>query len=252
MRVARKLMTISLIACSLALAVGGASPAGAAERRIVVQNAYYPKPGLEDEVYRTRLRASAVRARLGLVVGRVLRRLEGPAGGPHVVWEAEYPDPEARTRDVEALSGSAEFDAVAEHMGTLLTRFERTVWTVASIQRTRVCSGIVRLAMGVTARTPAMSQARRDASIPDGSDARGPSSVCHRTRCTSIAIPRSGCSIESRICTILAAAATPRPTSRMNGTVKVRWTRRSRVPVARAPRSTPARLPASPAAAMVG
>lgn len=101
-----------------------------AQATIVVQNAYFAKPGLEEEVYRTRLRASGVRARLGLVVGRVLRRADGPEGGPYVVWEAEYPSLEARERDVEAVSGSAEFDAVAEHMGTLLARFERSVWTV--------------------------------------------------------------------------------------------------------------------------
>jgi hypothetical protein len=98
---------------------------------IVVQNAYYPKPGLEGEVYRLRLRASAVRAELGLLEGRVLHRIEGPEGAAYVIWEAEYADSAAREQDVARLSTSAEFDSIQKHMGTLLLRFERSVWQVA-------------------------------------------------------------------------------------------------------------------------
>ncbi len=106
-----------------------AAPSAPAVGTLVVQNAYYPTPGYEDRVLETRLRASAVRAELGLVVGRVLRRLEGQDDAPTVIWEASYPDAEARERDVAALDGTA-FDEVSAHMGTLLDRFARTVWEV--------------------------------------------------------------------------------------------------------------------------
>jgi hypothetical protein len=132
MRSTQRGVTTLILGSAIALAAGSAAPTNGAEagHAIVVQNAYFPRLGLEEEVYQTRLRASAVRARLGLVVGRVLRRADGPEGGPYVIWEAEYPDLLARERDVEALSGNADFDAVAEHMGTLLERFERTLWAV--------------------------------------------------------------------------------------------------------------------------
>src|SRR5262245_27398701 len=104
--------------------VGVASPSGP----VIVHNAYYPKPGMEEDVYRLRLRASAVRAQLGLVEGRVLRRIEGPEGAAHVIWEAEYPDSAARADDVARLSRSAEFDAIQKEMGTFVVRFERSVW----------------------------------------------------------------------------------------------------------------------------
>ena len=102
-----------------------------AEDPIVVQNEYYPKPGLDEDVYQLRLRASAVRAKLGLVEGRVLRRSEGPDGGPAVIWQAEYPNPTARQDDVARLSASAEFKAIQDTMATLVARFERSVWRVA-------------------------------------------------------------------------------------------------------------------------
>lgn len=98
---------------------------------IVVQNSYYPKPGLEEQVYELRLRASAVRAALGLVEGRVLRRIEGPEGQAAVIWEAEYPDAAARAEDVDRLSTSTEFAEIQQQMGTLIVRFERSVWQVA-------------------------------------------------------------------------------------------------------------------------
>lgn len=98
---------------------------------IVVHNAYYPKPGLEEQVFQLRLRASAVRAALGLVEGRVLRRIEGPEGQAAVIWEAEYPDAAAREEDVARLSTNAEFGEIQRQMGTLIVRFERSVWQVA-------------------------------------------------------------------------------------------------------------------------
>jgi hypothetical protein len=88
-------------------------------------------------VYRLRLRASAVRAQLGLPEGRVLRRIEGPEAAAYVIWEAEYADSAAREQDVARLSTNAEFDGIQKQMGTLLLRFERTVWQVAPTVRPR-------------------------------------------------------------------------------------------------------------------
>ncbi|MFV1986149.1 MAG: hypothetical protein ACC682_02645 [Gemmatimonadota bacterium] len=107
-------------------AVSGAARAAGA---IVVQNAYYPNEGMEGEVLRTRLEASAVRAGAGLVVGRVLRRVDGPDDAPFLVWEAEYADAAAREADLAALDDT-DFSRVSSHMGTLLAGFGRTVWEV--------------------------------------------------------------------------------------------------------------------------
>ncbi|MEJ0103720.1 MAG: hypothetical protein WDO19_14710 [Bacteroidota bacterium] len=98
-------------------------------KAILVQNHYYPKPGKEEEVYKWRLHASAVRAGLGLPKGRVLKKLTGN-GGPYVVWECEYPSLNAREKDVASIDQSDEFKKVQEHMGTLIERFERYVWEI--------------------------------------------------------------------------------------------------------------------------
>ncbi|MBD2705853.1 hypothetical protein IC229_34970 [Spirosoma sp. BT702] len=96
---------------------------------ILVQNHYYPKPGKEDEVYKWRLHASEVRSKLGLPKGRVLKKLNG-TGGPFVIWECEYPSPEARQKDVAVLDQSEEFKQVQAHMTTLLDKFERYVFSI--------------------------------------------------------------------------------------------------------------------------
>ncbi len=96
---------------------------------LVVHNYYYAKPTLADSVYLTRLEASAIRRRAGLVVGSVLRRTGGPDSLPDVIWEAEYPDSTARAKDVAALSGNHEFEAIQARMERLIRRFERSTWT---------------------------------------------------------------------------------------------------------------------------
>ncbi len=104
---------------------------------IVVQNLYYALPGKAEEVYHWRLHASEVRARLGLAVGRVLRRTPASpdepedADLPDVVWECEYPNAEARAADVARLDASGEFDLVEAHMQTLIRQFRRAVFMVA-------------------------------------------------------------------------------------------------------------------------
>ena len=112
------------------LLMAGIAVAGTPSRPVlVVHNYYYAKPGMADSVYLTRLEASAIRRRAGLVVGIVLRRTSGPDSLPDVIWEAEYPDSGARARDVAVLDGNPEFDVVQARMGTLIRRFERSTWT---------------------------------------------------------------------------------------------------------------------------
>lgn len=97
------------------------------DRPIRIQNLYWAKPGKGDEVYRWRLHASDVRVRLGLASGRVLRRQGESEGLPDVIWQCDYPDAEARSKDVAVTTASPEFKQVQEHMDTLIRRFDRLV-----------------------------------------------------------------------------------------------------------------------------
>lgn len=103
---------------------------------IVVQNSYYALPGKEEEVYRWRLHASDVRAKLGLLRGRILRRIavaenvEDSLMLPDVIWECEYPSNEARLNERKRLAESAEFNEVKRHMKTLLRSFQRGIFEV--------------------------------------------------------------------------------------------------------------------------
>lgn len=98
---------------------------------IVVQNYYYAKAGKADEVYRWRLHASDVRAKLGFPRGRVLHRIGADLQAvasedlPDVIWECEYASAEARERDSRAVGANSEFQEVQKHMGTLTRRFAR-------------------------------------------------------------------------------------------------------------------------------
>lgn len=98
---------------------------------IVVQNHYHPMAGKEQLVLETRLRASAVRKELGLVVGRVLVRDDPAIGQPYVIWEADYPSADARARDLAVINESEAFKAVQQQMGLLLENFERVIWRVS-------------------------------------------------------------------------------------------------------------------------
>ena len=99
------------------------------QKPIVIQNHYYPKPGKEKEVYEWRLHASDVRSTLGLPKGRVLRKITA-TGGPYVIWECEYASIQEREKDVALIDKSEEFKKVQEHMGTLIDKFERSIWEI--------------------------------------------------------------------------------------------------------------------------
>lgn len=122
------LVSVPLLAVSAAKVDTGGQASGA----IVVRNAYWAREGMVEEVYRHRVHASDVRAGLGLYRGRVLRRVGDVEGEPDVVWECEYPSPAAREADLRALSESGAFEPVLEKMGTLIEKFQRTVWRVES------------------------------------------------------------------------------------------------------------------------
>lgn len=134
----------TLAFCSASVGGTRASPAShtsSLETAIVVQNFYYALPGKADEVYLWRLHASEVRTRLGLAVGRVLRRAPalsgdgiGEADWPDVVWECEYPNLQARAAHLARLDASREFDAVEAHMKTLIREFRRGIFTVAKYE----------------------------------------------------------------------------------------------------------------------
>lgn len=96
---------------------------------ILVQNQYFPKPGKEREAYEWRIRASAIREKLGLSKGRILIR-ENLSDRPYLIWECEFTTNKDREMDVETLGKSKEFNKVEKHMGKLLIHFERVVWKV--------------------------------------------------------------------------------------------------------------------------
>jgi len=98
----------------------------------VVQNNYFPKAGLEEQVYETRLNASSVLAKLGLVVGQVLKQRSAPSSYPYVIWSAQYVDEAARDADSAALGNSSLFLSIEAHMETLLEMLERTTWYTES------------------------------------------------------------------------------------------------------------------------
>ena len=65
---------------------------------------YYAKPGMADEVRRTRMRACAVR---------------------EVTWQCDYTSIEERERDLKVRADSSEFEEVRKHMRTCYDRFDR-------------------------------------------------------------------------------------------------------------------------------
>jgi hypothetical protein len=133
------LLVLAFWSCPVrdARALSGTSATAAGEA-VIVQNFYYALPGKADDVYRWRLHASEIRARLGLAVGRVLRRTQASGDDvedaelPDVVWECEYPNAKARAADLARLNTSTEFNSVETHMQTLIRQFRRAVFTVSA------------------------------------------------------------------------------------------------------------------------
>jgi hypothetical protein len=97
---------------------------------IVVFNFYYAKLGQVADVLAQRLHASDVREKLGRPRGAVLRRLDGGADLPDVLWRCADPDAAARAADTAALEAAPEWKPVPVRMGTLLRHFARGTYAV--------------------------------------------------------------------------------------------------------------------------
>lgn len=94
-------------------------------------NLYYARePGLREQVLATRLRASEVRAEIGIPRGRVFRRVEGDADLPDVMWDCPFADAAGHERDMDARAASAEFEAVRARMRAMLRRFGRVLYEI--------------------------------------------------------------------------------------------------------------------------
>ena len=108
--------------------VAQAAPAGSppANLRLLGQDRYFAKPGKAEEVYRWRLHACDVAETLGAPRGVVFRG----AGGnePDVIWQVEFPDRESARRAHRRVMDAPEFKAVQAHMGTLIRRYEGSLY----------------------------------------------------------------------------------------------------------------------------
>ena len=102
--------------------------------RIVERTHYYAKPGLAAEVLEQRRKACAVRVAIGLPAGEIfVKHPSGDGTEPDVAWQCAFADAAAQGADLAARAASAEFESVRVRMRTLYARFERQVFTIASL-----------------------------------------------------------------------------------------------------------------------
>jgi hypothetical protein len=110
------------------------SPIPNAAITIVERTHYYAKPGLAAEVLEQRRKACAVRIAIGLPPGEIfVKHPSGDGSEPDVAWQCAFADAAAHAADLEARAASAEFESVRAGMRALNTRFERQVFTIASL-----------------------------------------------------------------------------------------------------------------------
>lgn len=95
---------------------------------IVSCNFYYARPGNAAAVLRQRLRASDVRAQLGLPRGRTISKLEGNDNWPDTAWRLDFADMAAQDADMAVRAASADFEAIRLGMRQLYRRFERPLY----------------------------------------------------------------------------------------------------------------------------
>jgi hypothetical protein len=102
--------------------------------KIVERTHYYAKLGLAPEVLEQRRKACAVRVAIGLPAGEIfVKHPSGDGSEPDVAWQCVFDDVAAHAADLAARAGSAEFENVRARMRTLFARFERQVFTIASL-----------------------------------------------------------------------------------------------------------------------
>ena len=124
----------ALPAVSPTAVLGQSSNIPNAAIRIVERTHYYAKPGLAAEVLEQRRKACAVRVAIGLPAGEIFaKHPSGDGSEPDVAWQCAFADAAARAADLTARGASAEFESVRTRMRTLYARFERQVFTIASL-----------------------------------------------------------------------------------------------------------------------
>lgn len=95
---------------------------------IVSYNFYYARPGNAAAVLRQRIKASDIRARLGLPRGRIISRLGGDDDWPDVIWRLDFAGMTEQDTDMRIRAASPEFEAIRHGMRQLYRRFERPLY----------------------------------------------------------------------------------------------------------------------------
>lgn len=95
---------------------------------IISYNFYYARSGNSAAVLQQRIRASDVRAQLGLPRGRTISKVEGGDNWPDVIWRLGFTDMAAQHADMQARAASTEFEAIRQGMRQLYRRFERPLY----------------------------------------------------------------------------------------------------------------------------
>ena len=95
---------------------------------VIVENRYYALPDHAVEALATRRRASQLRRMANKPTGRILLPLTAGGSTPTFVWQCEYPDVDSRMEDANWAETSPQFQEIANHMATLLSRFERYMY----------------------------------------------------------------------------------------------------------------------------
>src|ERR1051326_5069646 len=102
--------------------------------RIVERTHYYAQPGMAGLVLEQRRKACAVRVAIGLPAGEIfVKHPSGDGSEPDVAWQCAFPDAAPHEPDLAARAASPEFERVRLGMRTLYARFERQVFTIASL-----------------------------------------------------------------------------------------------------------------------
>ena len=95
---------------------------------IISWNFYYASPGNAAAVLQQRIKASDVRAQLGLPRGRIISKIEGDDDFPDVAWRLDFADMAAQDSDMRVRASSPEFEAIRHGMRQLYRRFERPLY----------------------------------------------------------------------------------------------------------------------------
>jgi hypothetical protein len=102
---------------------------GAPVLGFLAQNRYFAKAGRAQDVYDLRLHACDVLERIGVARGVVFRGRGGTE--PDAIWQVSFTSRDAMREARRKVSDNAEFRSVQERMGTLIRRFEASVYQEA-------------------------------------------------------------------------------------------------------------------------